>query len=91
MDDKIQALAKLFKETGTAHHQAFIEVDGDDPDWAIWYADYLHDKLPAHLGVSLSKSRIIYILMDLEIEHGSKAPGSDWTRYYARALMSRYS
>ena len=26
----VQRLSELFKETGQAHHQAFIEVDGDE-------------------------------------------------------------
>jgi hypothetical protein len=45
MDEKITKLAELFAETGKAHHQAYIETDGAHTDWAIWYANYLYDKL----------------------------------------------
>lgn len=46
MDEQVQALADLLVETGHAHHQAFIETNGADLNWALWYADYLADKLP---------------------------------------------
>lgn len=91
MDDKIKALADIFRQAGTAHHEAFKATDGDDPDWPIWYADYLHDKLPAHLGVKLTKSDIIYAIMRLDKELKSEAPGADWARYYAKSLLNRYS
>lgn len=90
MEDKINALAELFRQTGHAHHQAYLATNGDDPDWAIWYADYLYDKLPAHLGVKLHKSQLIYVLMDLDFEQRAKAPQANWARYYARMLITRY-
>ena len=33
-------LENLFHEVGEAHHQAYIETDGADPEWPLWYADY---------------------------------------------------
>lgn len=90
MEDKITALAELFRQTGHAHHQAYLATDGADPDWPIWYADYLHDKLPTYLGVTLTRSDIIYILMSLNYQQKAEAPGSEWARYYARALIQRY-
>jgi hypothetical protein len=92
MDAAIAGLASLFKETGHAHHQAYIETDGADPDWAIWYADYLVDKLPEHLGgAKLQKSEIIYLLMRFSFEQTLDAPGAEWTRYYAKILLQRYT
>ena len=34
-------LVELLRETGHAHHAAFAATDGADPDWSIWYAEYL--------------------------------------------------
>ena len=34
-------LVDLLLEAGRAHHAAFAATDGADPDWSIWYADYL--------------------------------------------------
>jgi len=90
MEEKVNALAELFRQTGQAHHQAYIATDGTDPDWPIWYADYLFDKLPAHLGVKLNKSDIIYLIIGLDHTQKSEAPGADWARYYARTLLLRY-
>lgn len=91
METKIAALAELFRQTGHAHHQAYLATNGADEDWSIWYANYLYDKLPAHLGVTLTRSDIVYALMRLDKELKSEAPGADWSKYYARSLVTRYS
>ena len=38
-------LEGLFHEVGEAHHRAYIETDGADPEWPLWYADYLQERL----------------------------------------------
>ena len=38
-------LANLLNETTEAHHKAFAATEGEDPDWPLWYADYLLEKL----------------------------------------------
>lgn len=90
MDERIAKLAELFQQTGHAHHEAYIETDGADDDWAIWYADYLHDKLPDHIGVQPHRSEIVYLLMLLNYEQQMEAPSANWTRYYAEDLLDRY-
>ena len=92
MTDKtlIQEIADLFKETGKAHHQAFIETDGDDPDWPIWYADYLHQKLGEILNARFTKSELVYLLVLLSKEQPLQAPGADWSIYYGKFLAERY-
>ena len=39
--DRAGQLKGLLREVGEAHHQAYIETDGADPEWPLWYADYL--------------------------------------------------
>lgn len=90
MNDKIQVLADLFQATGYAHHQAYIETDGADDDWAIWYADYLVDKLSDQLEAKLTRTNIVVLLVELERLHQSTAPGSNWMRFYAKELINRY-
>ena len=34
-------IAELLHEAAEAHHVVYRIVDGDDPDWASWYADWL--------------------------------------------------
>ena len=48
------AIADLLHEAGETHHVVYRIVDGDDPDWASWYADWLldHSELPQLLGTA---------------------------------------
>ena len=52
MDDRSGAVAALLHEAGETHHRVYRIVDGDDPDWASWYADWLINlsELPDILG-----------------------------------------
>jgi hypothetical protein len=90
MEAKLTALADLLRQTGEAHHQAFLSTNGDDDDWAIWYADYLVDKLPQHLGTRLSRSEIVYALKRLDYEIREEKPAEHWSMVYARRLVERY-
>ena len=42
-DDQIAKLSELLHEAAETHHVVYRIVDGDDPDWASWYADWLLD------------------------------------------------
>jgi hypothetical protein len=35
-----QQLEGLFRDVGEAHHQAYIETDGADPEWPLPYHLY---------------------------------------------------
>ena len=90
MQDRIQELANLFSQAEEAHKQAYIETDGFDPEWPIWYADYLLDRLLPLLEASMSKSELISLLVHLSKIQPADAPGANWSRYYARYLAKRY-
>ncbi len=85
-----QQLEALFNEVITAHHQAFVEVDGADADWPIWYAEFLRDRLAELLGARFTKSELVYLLVGLDREVQRVAPGANWQAYYARVLLERY-
>ena len=40
-----EALIEAFEKASEAHAMAFIQVDGEDPDWALWYAGFLQQAL----------------------------------------------
>jgi len=84
-----QQVATLLKETAEAHHQAFASTGGADPDWALWYAAHLQDRLPALLGVDLTQTKICRLLAELDEEHQTTAPDDDWAGFYARHLVER--
>ncbi len=86
-EQQIEKLAALFKQTGEAHHEAFAATDGEDPDWAIWYADYLHDRLVPFLAAPITRSRIVFCLVATADEHETADPGAPWTEFYARRIL----
>lgn len=90
MSDLIETLAELFQEAKHAHHQAFLETDGADPQWPRWYAAYLLDRLSAALGVSLTQDELASLLVMAERERQASGPRTDWPSYYARFLVERY-
>jgi hypothetical protein len=56
-----QQLQELFREVGKAHHQAFIETDGADPEWPLWYANFLQGRLnPSYTPPSPKANSFIY-------------------------------
>ncbi|NNF07146.1 MAG: hypothetical protein HKN21_10330 [Candidatus Eisenbacteria bacterium] len=84
-------LGDLFEEVGEAHHAAFIKDDGADPEWPIWYAEYLLGKINEAMGSTLTKSELVYLIISAENERTTLAPGSVWTEFYARFMAERYS
>lgn len=80
-------LEGLFREVGEAHHQAYIETDGADPEWSLWYAEYLRGRLDA----SFTKSEIVYLLLRVANEQPLNAPGANWARCYARFFINFYT
>jgi hypothetical protein len=84
-------LEDLIRETGEAHHQAYIETDGADPEWPLWYAGYLQERLGRLLEASFTKSELVYLLIWVANEQPLNAPGADWARYYADFFLQRYA
>ena len=89
MDEKIAALAQLFREAAMAHHEAYSATDGDDPDWPLWYAEYLSDKLTPYLGTPMSQEALADELVRLDQEVKSGAHGEDWALHYAQSLLNK--
>ena len=86
-----QQLEGLFRDVGEAHHQAYIKTDGADPEWPLWYADYLRDRLAPLLDASFTKSELVYLLVMVANEQPLTAPGANWARYYAKFFIRLYT
>jgi hypothetical protein len=68
-----------------------METNGADPDWSIWYAEYLLENgFEALLDAKLLKSDLIYLLVLVDKQQMSEAPGSQWEKYYADFFIKRY-
>jgi NAD(P)H-hydrate epimerase len=87
----IDKLSNLLNETAEAHHKAFAATEGEDPDWPLWYADYLIEKMRKMLNAKFTKSELIYLLVMAEKRNGVIAPSAYWPRFYAKFLVNRYS
>jgi len=86
----IDELANLLNETAEDHHKAFAVTKDEDPDWPIWYADYLLNKMRQMLNAKFTKTELIYLLVLADKENVSIAPGAYWPRYYANFIINRY-
>ena len=82
-------LVVLLMETAHAHHEAYIETDGADPEWAMWYAAYLQPRLEGFFEDVPTQSRLIQLLVMADDSHASEAPHVDWADYYADVLLER--
>lgn len=86
--NKEQEISDLLMQTGKAHHHAFAETDGADPEWPLWYSEYLQDRLPPILGKNLTRSRIIFELVWLG--ENADVKEEPWTKAYAKLLVQRH-
>jgi hypothetical protein len=91
MEDRTAQLEAVFQEVGHLHHEAFLETDGADPEWPLWYADWLKDRLPPLLGMELTKSELVYLLIHLGKEQAQQAPDMPWARFYAEYFAKEYA
>ena len=87
----IDSITDLMHEAGNAHHEAYASSDGDDPDWPIWYADYLVKPMSGLSETQLTRSQLVYCLMDAEFERAVIASDADWPRYYAEHFAERFA
>ncbi len=92
MADTAERISRLLHEASETHHQVFRIVDGDDDDWASWYAQWLIDlsELPDLLGTKPVRSELIYLLVSLDKQHTAEASGEPWESYYARQILSHF-
>lgn len=85
-------MSALLHEAAETHHVVYRIVDGDDPDWASWYADWLLtlSELPELLGSPPVRSELVYELVALGREFTSAQPDERWEDFYARRLLERF-
>ncbi|HSK99787.1 MAG TPA: hypothetical protein VK869_05580 [Rubrobacteraceae bacterium] len=89
--DLARQLEGLFREAGEAHHRAYIATDGADPEWPLWYADYLRERLAPLLDASFTRSELVYLLIRVSSKQPLDAPGANWARYYAKFFIGLYA
>jgi hypothetical protein len=92
MDDRLQRVADLLHEAAETHHVVYRIVDGDDPDWASWYSEWLTalSELPQILGTAPVRSHLTYELVRLDREFTEGDFGGRWENHYAAALVEKF-
>ena len=76
VDDRSASVAELLHEAGETHHRVYRIVDGDDPDWASWCADWLLSlsELPRLLKATPVRSELTWLLVGLDKDYAQAAP-----------------
>ena len=92
MADDTERVAALLHEVAETHHIVYRIVDGEDPDWASWYADWLVrlSELPQVLKATPVRSELVYLLVKLDRDYNGSKADEPWERFYARRLLERY-
>lgn len=85
-------VAGLLHEAAETHHRVYRITDGDDDDWASWYADWLLrlSELPELLARTPVRSELVYLLVLLDREFVEQQPAEPWERYYAGRLIGHF-
>ena len=77
-------LEQILKETSEEHHKAFIETNGEDPEWYVWYAKYLMSHKEAQsILFSYTEETLIEKLKSL-----GNYIESDWATHYSKELLA---
>jgi hypothetical protein len=93
MSDSVDRVAALLHEAGETHHTVYRIVDGDDPDWASWYADWLLrlSELPQILGTTPIRSELVWLLVRLDKDYTTTSPDTPWPTWYAERIVDQFA
>ena len=93
MAEAADRVAALLHEAGETHHLVYRIVDGDDPDWASWYADWLIrlSELQEILGVRVVRSELVWLLVGLDKEYSAGDLSTPWPQWYAERIVQRFA
>ena len=93
MSEKANEIAALLHEAAETHHVVYRIVDGDDPDWASWYADWLLSlsELSRILGAAPTRSHLVHALVQLDRNFTSEGVAGAWEAFYADRLIDEFA
>jgi hypothetical protein len=79
-DDRVRRISELLHEAAETHHVVYRITDGDDPDWASWYASWLVElsELPELLAMRPVRSHLVHALVQLERDYTAAQPDTRW-------------
>ena len=92
MANEQEQVAELLHEAGETHHRVYRIVDGDDPDWASWYAEWLINlsELTQILGTKPVRSELVWLLVQLDRDYTAEGPDAPWAQWYAERVVGHF-
>ena len=86
-------VATLLQEAAETHHRVYRITDGNDDDWASWYAEWLLtlSELSDLLRTRPVRSHLIHALVQLDRDHTAAATDEPWQDFYARHLREKFT
>ena len=86
----IDRLDSVLQAAGPAHHAAYIDTNGDDPEWPLWYAAHVLDSVRDILGrPELTQSRLVAALVGADDAFTRDEPAVPWHLYYAERFVEQ--
>jgi len=88
----IGRVADLLHEAAETHHRVYRITDGEDDDWASWYADWLVrlSELPGLLGRPPVRSELVHLLVQADRDYMREPPDEAWEPFYARRVVEQW-
>ncbi|MBA3338188.1 MAG: hypothetical protein H0T54_00250 [Geodermatophilaceae bacterium] len=85
-----EGVRKLLHEAAETHHTVYRITDGEDADWATWYADWLVrlSELPDLLATPPVRSELTHQLVTLDREYSAASQDQPWEQYYADRIVA---
>jgi hypothetical protein len=86
-------IAEVLHDAEQTHGTVYKIVNGDHPDWASWYANWLItlSPLPDRLGVTPVPSELVYLLVRLDKEYRATPHEQSWQDYYASGIAAHFA
>lgn len=93
MEDRVGRVSAILHEAAETHHVVYRIADGNDADWASWYADWMIklSELSSVLGVIPVRSELVYWLVRLDKEYLGQKPTEAWESFYAKELVATFA
>lgn len=93
MESQVDKVSAILHEAAETHHIVYRLVDGNDADWASWYADWMIklSEFSRVVGRTPVRSELVYELVRLDREYAEKEPSDTWETFYAKELIAAFS
>lgn len=85
----VEALSELIMKAGHSHHEAYMEAQGIDPDWAMWYSGFIQAGLFGKVEQIPPRSALVHMLVQADIDHPNMGGPDVWAPVYAADMLPR--